>query len=59
MSIRILLADDHKIVRDGLRTLIERQSEMEVVGDAENGRKAVELTLKLIPSVNTVSVLPT
>lgn len=56
MSIRILLADDHKIVRDGLRTLIERQSEMEVVGDAENGRKAVQLTLKLVPDVVVMDV---
>jgi two-component system response regulator NreC len=56
MSIRILLADDHKIVRDGLRTLIERQSEMEVVGEAENGRKAVQLTLELVPDVVVMDV---
>jgi two-component system response regulator NreC len=56
MSIRILLADDHKIVRDGLRTLIERQSEMEVVGDAENGWQAVQLALKLVPDVVIMDV---
>lgn len=34
MSIRVLLADDHKIVRDGLRTLIEKEAGMEVVAEA-------------------------
>ena len=56
MSIRILLADDHKIIRDGLRTLIENQSHMEVVGEAENGRKAVEMTLELVPDVVVMDV---
>ena len=56
MSIRILLADDHKIVRDGLQTLVEKQPEMEVVGEAENGRKAVQLTLKLVPDVVIMDV---
>lgn len=56
MSIRILLADDHKIIRDGLRTLIENQSHMEVVGEAENGRKAVDMTLELVPDVVVMDV---
>jgi DNA-binding NarL/FixJ family response regulator len=37
MSVKILLADDHKVMRDGLRSLIEKQPEMEVVAEAENG----------------------
>ena len=41
--IRILLADDHSIVREGLRALLERQQEFEVVGDAADGREAVEM----------------
>jgi DNA-binding NarL/FixJ family response regulator len=51
MSIRVLLADDHKIFRDGLRTLIEKQPNMEVVGEAENGRTAIKLSKKLLPNV--------
>ncbi len=51
MSIKIILADDHKIVREGLRTLLEKQPEMEVVGEAENGRKTVQLVQELLPNV--------
>ncbi len=56
MSIRILLADDHKITRDGLRALIERQSGMEVIAEAENGRQAVDLALKLVPGVIVMDI---
>lgn len=51
MSIRILLADDHKIIRDGLRSLLEGQLNMEVVSEAENGQMAVELARELSPDV--------
>ena len=51
MSIRILLADDHKIVRDGLRTLLEQQSDMEVVGEAEDGRTTVQRVREQSPDV--------
>jgi len=40
MSIRILLADDHKVMCDGLRLLIAEQVDMEVVGEAQDGRSA-------------------
>ena len=43
MSIRVFLADDHQIVREGLRTLLEKQPNMEVVGEAKTGREAVQL----------------
>ena len=56
MSIRILLADDHKIVRDGLRTLIGKETGMEVIGEAENGRKALKLVQKIRPNVVIMDV---
>jgi two-component system, NarL family, response regulator NreC len=51
MSIRIILADDHKIVRDGLRSLIGKEDDMEVVAEAEDGRTAVQLAAQLSPHV--------
>ena len=51
VSIRILLADDHKIIRDGLHALIDSQPGMEVVAEAENGRAAVKLARKLKPDL--------
>ncbi len=43
MTTRILLADDHRIVRDGLCSLLEKEKDVEIVGQAENGREAVKL----------------
>ncbi len=56
MTIRILLADDHKIVRQGLRTLLEKEPDMEVVAEAEEGRMAVRLARKLAPQVVIMDV---
>jgi DNA-binding NarL/FixJ family response regulator len=56
MTTRILLADDHKIMRDGLRVLLERESELAVVGEAENGRQAVRLARELEPEVVVMDV---
>jgi two-component system, NarL family, response regulator NreC len=47
MSIRILLADDHRIMRDGLRVLLEKQPDIEVAGEAESGRSALRLAREL------------
>src|SRR5512146_590388 len=47
----ILLADDHGVVRKGLRFLLERQPDMEVVGEAKDGREAVRMAEELKPSV--------
>jgi two-component system, NarL family, response regulator NreC len=51
MSLRIILADDHKIVRDGLRALLENQSGMEVIAEADNGRATVRLARELLPDL--------
>ena len=56
MTIRVLLADDHKIFRDGLRTLIDKEAGMLVVAEVENGRKAVKLAEKLAPNVIVMDV---
>jgi two-component system, NarL family, response regulator NreC len=50
-KIRVLLADDHKIVRDGLKALVDRCEDMEVVAEAECGRKAVSLARKHNPDI--------
>ncbi len=56
MSITILLADDHGILREGLRRLLEDQADMEVVGQAENGRDAVRLARELSPDIAILDI---
>src|ERR1700741_82931 len=53
-KLRILLADDHEVVRQGLRALIERKPEWEVCGEAADGRAAVALAEKVQPDVAVV-----
>jgi two-component system response regulator NreC len=53
---RVLLADDHSIVRKGLRSIREEDSLFEVVGEASNGREAVELTESLQPHIVVMDV---
>jgi len=50
-AIRILLADDHTVVRDGLRALLERESDMTVVGEAADGRESIRLAETEAPDV--------
>jgi two-component system response regulator NreC len=54
--IRILLADDHAVVRQGFKMILEAQSDMEIVGEAGNGRQAVELADQLKPDVVVMDV---
>lgn len=55
-KLRVLLADDHMIVREGLKTLINAQSDMEVVGEAENGLVALQCAADLSPDVVVMDV---
>src|SRR5690242_5129938 len=51
MKTKVLLADDHAIVREGLRAILESQPDMEVVGEAETGYEALKLVKELAPHV--------
>jgi NarL family two-component system response regulator LiaR len=57
MSIRILIADDHGIVRQGLRMYLGSDSELEIVGEARNGAEAVKLARQLRPDVVLMDLL--
>lgn len=54
--IKVLLADDHSIVRAGLRRLVEESEDMEVVAEAANGKNAIQLTHKNRPDVAVVDI---
>jgi DNA-binding NarL/FixJ family response regulator len=54
--ITVLLADDHQIVREGFRSLLEHERDIEVVGEAETGRQAVQLTRTLRPEVVVMDI---
>jgi DNA-binding NarL/FixJ family response regulator len=51
MSVRVLVVDDHKIMREGLKLLLEREEGLEVAGEAHNGKEAVQLARELTPDV--------
>lgn len=55
-KLRILLADDHAVVRQGFRMILAAQADMEIVGEASNGREAVELAERLRPDVVVMDV---
>lgn len=54
--INVLLAEDHIIVREGLRALLQREADIRVAGEAENGRQAVALAAKLCPDVIVMDI---
>jgi DNA-binding NarL/FixJ family response regulator len=56
MKSRILIADDHPVYRDGLKMLINRETDMEVVGEAEDGKRAVEMARDLRPDLILMDV---
>jgi DNA-binding NarL/FixJ family response regulator len=56
VTIRLLIADDHKLMREGLKALIEKESDMQVVGEAEDGNSTVSLAGKSSPHVIVMDV---
>jgi DNA-binding NarL/FixJ family response regulator len=56
MSLRLLLADDHQLMRQGLRNMLEEQPDLQVVGEAKDGRSAVEMARDLQPDLVIMDV---
>ena len=56
MSIRVLLSDDHRIMREGLRSLLEKEPDIELVGEAEDGRSTLKLASRLKPQVVVMDI---
>lgn len=56
VSIRLLIADDHALVRSGLRSMLQREPGIELVGEACNGREAIELCRSLVPNLVLMDV---
>jgi len=56
MSIKILLADDHPILREGVRSVLKKESDIEVAGVAEDGRKALELVREILPDIIVMDI---
>ena len=56
-SLRLMLVDDHEIVREGLRTLLEQEEDLEVVGEAEDGESAVRMAAERHPDVVLMDVM--
>lgn len=56
-KIRVFLADDHGVLRDGLRSVLEAQLDITVIGEAANGRDAVELVTQLKPDIAILDIM--
>lgn len=59
MKIKLILSDDHKIVRDGLRSMLARYQEIEVIAEAEDGRTTVELVKEMSPDIVIMDIAMT
>ena len=53
---RIVLADDHALVRDGIRSLLESEADLKVIGEASNGQEAIELVEKVQPDLLIIDI---
>lgn len=56
-KIRILIVDDHAVVRDGIRALLTLQRDIQVIGEAVNGKEALEKTMELVPDVVVMDIV--
>ncbi len=56
-KIRVLIVDDHAVVRDGIRSVLNLQRDMQVVGEAVNGKEALEKTAELVPDVVVMDIV--
>ncbi len=56
MKVKIMLVDDHELMRNGLRTLLEREGDLEIVAEANNGRSALELAEQFKPDVVVMDI---
>jgi DNA-binding NarL/FixJ family response regulator len=56
-KIRVLIVDDHAVVRDGVRVVLSLQRDIQVVGEAVNGKEAVEKTIELLPDVVVMDIV--
>jgi len=56
VSIKVIISDDHKIMRDGLKSMLEKQRDIEIIAEASDGRTTVELAIKLKPDVIIMDV---
>jgi DNA-binding NarL/FixJ family response regulator len=56
MTITVFLADDHRVLRDGLHILIETQDDIEVIGEAENGKEAIQGIIETKPNVVVMDI---
>lgn len=55
-NIKLILVDDHKLLRDGLRNIIEQRSNMHIIGEASDGREGIKICSKLMPDVVVMDV---
>jgi DNA-binding NarL/FixJ family response regulator len=55
-KITIILVDDHKLLRDGLRNIIEQRANMHIIGEASDGREAIKICSKLVPNVLVMDI---
>ena len=56
MTVRILIADDHELMREGLRTMLQKEPDFQIVGEAANGTEALQLTIDLEPDILVLDI---